>query len=316
MDSCTAFQPAAHKPPFPWFGGKSRVAPLVWERFGRVPNYVEPFFGSGAVLFGRPSPVQGIETVNDKDGFLANFWRAAQSDPEGLAEHADWPVNENDLHARHAWLVARRAEFTERLTTDPDFYDVKIAGWWVWGLCQWIGSGWCQASSRKRPHLVGRMGVHRKRPHLVGRMGVHCPSRQWLDYFRSLQTRLRHVRVCSGDWSRICGPSPTEKNGLTAVFLDPPYCAEDRANLYTEESFTVAKEVEAWCLENQDNPLLRIALCGYAGDYDLPDWTAVPWKAPGGYGNQSDVRGADNAHREMLWFSPHCLGGMQASLFS
>jgi DNA adenine methylase len=50
--------------PFPWFGGKSRVAPLVWERFGNVPNYVEPFFGSGAVLLGRPHPPK-TETVND-----------------------------------------------------------------------------------------------------------------------------------------------------------------------------------------------------------------------------------------------------------
>jgi site-specific DNA-adenine methylase len=36
------------KAPFPWFGGKSKVAPIVWERFGDVQNYVEPFFGSGA----------------------------------------------------------------------------------------------------------------------------------------------------------------------------------------------------------------------------------------------------------------------------
>ena len=27
--------------PFVWFGGKSRVAPLVWERFGDVRNYME-----------------------------------------------------------------------------------------------------------------------------------------------------------------------------------------------------------------------------------------------------------------------------------
>jgi DNA adenine methylase len=38
--------------PFPWFGGKSRAAHLVWAAFGDVPNYVEPFFGSGAVLLG------------------------------------------------------------------------------------------------------------------------------------------------------------------------------------------------------------------------------------------------------------------------
>ena len=40
--------------PFPWFGGKSRVAADVWARFGETPNYVEPFAGSMAVLLGRP----------------------------------------------------------------------------------------------------------------------------------------------------------------------------------------------------------------------------------------------------------------------
>lgn len=28
------------KAPFPWFGGKASIAPLVWERFGVVSNYV------------------------------------------------------------------------------------------------------------------------------------------------------------------------------------------------------------------------------------------------------------------------------------
>ncbi len=31
------------KSPFPYFGGKSRAASLVWPRFGAVKNYVEPF---------------------------------------------------------------------------------------------------------------------------------------------------------------------------------------------------------------------------------------------------------------------------------
>ena len=59
--------------PFPWFGGKSRAADLVWERFGDTPNYVEPFFGSGAVLLGRPHAPK-IETVNDLDCYVANAW--------------------------------------------------------------------------------------------------------------------------------------------------------------------------------------------------------------------------------------------------
>lgn len=81
------------QPPFPWFGGKSRVSGLVWERLGNVPNYVEPFFGSGAVLLNRPHD-PGTETVNDIDGYVANFWRALQADPEAVAQWCDWPVNE------------------------------------------------------------------------------------------------------------------------------------------------------------------------------------------------------------------------------
>lgn len=40
--------------PFPWFGGKRRVAAQVWEALGAVDNYVEPFAGSLAVLLERP----------------------------------------------------------------------------------------------------------------------------------------------------------------------------------------------------------------------------------------------------------------------
>ena len=90
------------KAPFPWFGGKRKVADLIWQRFGNVRNYVEPFFGSGAVLLNRPLPFDGVETVNDWDGLVANFWRALQHEPHLVAGYADNPVNENDLHARHA----------------------------------------------------------------------------------------------------------------------------------------------------------------------------------------------------------------------
>ena len=141
------------KPPFPYFGGKSSIAPLVWERFGLVRNYVEPFMGSLAVLMQRPQPFEGTETVNDLDGFLANFWRATQHDPEAVAFYADWPVNENDLHARHIWLVGQRESITARLEGDPDWFDAKVAGWWVWGACCWIGSGWCSGNEIGRAHV-------------------------------------------------------------------------------------------------------------------------------------------------------------------
>lgn len=308
-----------YSPPFPWFGGKSRIAPLVWERFGDVKNYVEPFFGSGAVLFLRPPTDHAIatETVNDKDGFVANFWRAAKADPEAVAKHADWPVNENDLHARHAWLVAQKADFVPRLEGDPDYYDPKIAGWWVWGICSWIGAEFC---SGKGPwqSIEGRLvksgdagrGVNRQLPHL-GNAGRGVNRKLPVEsMFVAIADRLRHVRVCCGDWERVCGSSPTVKNGLTGVFLDPPYSAEAKrdGSLYAVEDLRVAHKVREWALANGDHPLMRIALCGYEGEHEMPgDWACVPWKAVGGYGSQGKGKGRANAGRERIWFSPHCL---------
>lgn len=348
------------KAPFPWFGGKSRVAHEVWARFGDTPNYVEPFAGSLAVLLGRPQAGK-VETVNDKDGFLANFWRAVSHDAAAVARYADHPVNEVDLHARHAWLVSRRDELVSRLMGDPDYYDVKIAGWWCWGLCCWIGSGWCSGQgpwqsvngvfqkvgdagrgvnrqlphlgdagrgvNRQLPHLgdAGRgvnrklphlgdagQGVNRKLPHLAGPKGAQ-PDTNLYAWFDALQARLSRVRVTCGDWSRVVTPSVAERNGMTAVFLDPPYPSHDRAEVYTHDTGDVAYEVRDWAIANGDNPQLRIALCGYSGHWEMPDtWRAHSWKTAGGYGSQgNNTRGAANAHREMIWFSPHCINQNQ-----
>ena len=158
--------------PFPWFGGKSRVADLVWSRFGSVDNYVEPFAGSLVVLLGRPKAGM-IETVNDLDGLLANFWRSVKLSPQETAQWADQPVNENDLHARHVWLIKRLPTLSAQLEGDPDYHDPKVAGWWVWGLCCWIGGGWCSCNGPWWPDEHGMLvkgdagqGVNRQRPHL------------------------------------------------------------------------------------------------------------------------------------------------------
>jgi site-specific DNA-adenine methylase len=56
------------KAPFPYFGGKSAIAPVVWQRFGDPPNYDEPFVGSAAVLLARPPSVEyGVRPVRRLD---------------------------------------------------------------------------------------------------------------------------------------------------------------------------------------------------------------------------------------------------------
>jgi hypothetical protein len=337
------------KAPFPYFGGKARAASMVWQRFGVCRNYAEPFFGSGAVLLNRPTPFDGVETVNDADGLLANFWRALRADPDAVADHADWPVNENDLHARHAWLVGQKDAIQSRLEGDPDFFDAKVAGWWVWGMACWIGSGFCSGKgpwqvveedgARQLVHLGDAgQGVNRQRVHLgdagqgVNRQRVHLGdagqgvNRKRDDhraglfaYLQALSDRLRHVRVCCGDWTRVTGGDSGEalswhfnaSGTPVAVFLDPPYAdtAKRNSDLYRVDSLSVAHAVREWAIAHGDDPRYRIALCGYEGEHAMPEtWEAVKGKdgSGGGYGNQSKG-GYANKGRERIWFSPHCL---------
>jgi hypothetical protein len=409
------------KAPFPYFGGKSKVAHEVWHRLGDVVNFVEPFCGSAAVLLARPSRPR-TETVNDANCFISNFWRAMAADPVALAEACDWPVNEADLHARHRWLMLSGAslEWRERMKRDPDHFDIKVAAWWVWGACQWIGAGWCDGTriygegksthgklptltrhkgvhsevaageqaemQRKRPsvtndrgihgaqaarmaslarqkpdlsgrdgtvgrgihasglthklpNLSGRLlglgeialpqqlpavdgsGIHRKRPALSGNGPKGVQGRggesNLLAWFGMLQQRLRRVRVTCGDWARVCTPAVTTGIGLTGVFLDPPYSeAAGRDNaIYAVEDTQVAHRVREWCLINGPNPLMRIALCGYAGEHEELEragWRVFVWKTSGGYGNQTQGgRGHANRLLERIWFSPHCLSGQE-----
>jgi DNA adenine methylase len=185
------------KAPFPWFGGKSKAAELIWSRIGAdCGNYVEPFLGSAAVFLARPPEFSGWVTLNDFDGHVVNFWRSVSKHPIQTAEAAAQPVFEADLHSRHLALVTRRGALTERLCADPDYCDPVIAGWWAWGACVWIGGGWCAGDgpwraepdaegvpiftlgggkgvNRKLPHLGGGKGVNRKLPHLGGGTGVN-----------------------------------------------------------------------------------------------------------------------------------------------
>lgn len=400
------------KAPFPYFGGKSRVASVIWERLGDVAVFVDPFFGSGAVLLSRPHEPR-IETVNDIDGHVCNVFRSIQYDPDAVADAADRPVNEIDLHAWHALLVRESAGLSERMMADPKYYEPELAGRWIWGASCWIGSGWCSGRGpwqvvdgklskgggvgieRTRPHLSdgprgiqAATGIERKRPHLMyaGRgvhrqlpdlggdggaagRGVHgsgisrqarslsadgqgiqrkvphlggitshevldsrqggagvtiqvphlgdcdglpdrhrpdaAPVQEWI---RALAQRLRRVRICCGDWSRILGPAGTVHIGTTGVLLDPPYSHVGRdSDIYTHDDASVAEATRAWAIEHGADKRFRIALCGY-DDLTMPDgWRVHRWQSRGGYGNQGDGQGKANRAREVVWFSPGCL---------
>jgi len=139
------------KAPFPWFGGKSTVAEAIWRRLGEPRQYIEPFCGSAAILLAAPSPAS-LEVIGDANCYVANFWRALKMQPDAVIAAQDYPVSHIDLFARHRWLTepTRVATLRDALL-DPEWSgDAKIAGWWLWGQCCWIGSGWCDPARGPR----------------------------------------------------------------------------------------------------------------------------------------------------------------------
>jgi hypothetical protein len=311
------------KAPWPWFGGKRDAAPAVWQALGDVDHYVEPFAGSLAVLLQRPHTANRSyhsETVNDFDGLLVNALRSIHLSPDATAEAASYYVSEIDMHARHlALLKWKRERMPDLLAGSVEAHDPKMAGWWVWGQCCWIGSGWC---SGQGPWIVGAdgritkmeratkgEGVSRQRPHVgndgqgVSHAGLReegvsddlfefhpmtMPElREWL---RFLSARLRHVRILWGDWGRACTSGAirslsVRQGGVAGIFLDPPYGQEaERCDLYAEEDQLLAAKVRQWCVENGGNSDYRIVLAGYDVEHrELLEhgWREVEWYKAG-----------------------------------
>ena len=77
-------------------GSKARLADWIIGCFPEHRSYLEPFLGSGAVLFRKPwSP---IEPVNDMDGEVINLFECIRRDPERLA----WEIY-NTPYAREVY---------------------------------------------------------------------------------------------------------------------------------------------------------------------------------------------------------------------
>lgn len=316
--------------PFPYFGGKSRVAHIIWEALGSIDHYVEPFFGSGAVLLARPGKPK-LETVNDLDGLLVNFWRSVQHSPDAVAVAASNPVHEVDFHARHIWLTTHRHDITARLMADPIYHDARAAGWWAWGMAWAIGGKWCNLTGpwvvmdgrlvdrRVTPDAPDGPSITRALPSLGGGGNGNVDPNEII----RLSKRLAGVRSTCGSWDRIVGPAITGAGGaVCGVFLDPPYEADMHSVSYAMgKSEGVAKSVREWCAENGGNEAIRIVLTGYDGEHNaLEDigWRVHSWKTSGGYANVGSAgnQASENASKERIWFSPHCQDhNRQKSLF-
>jgi hypothetical protein len=226
-----------NKAPFPYYGGKSKAAPLVWQLLGDVDHYVEPFAGALGVLLERPHPCNRpyfSESVNDLDGLLVNSWRAIQWYPDDVAEHASWPVSEADKQARQIACIKWRTERNlDLLAGSPEWCDPRIAGWWLYGVCCQIGAfaydgPWTVDAATGRIVKQARNGarepgISRKRPYLTtDGMGVnHGNLRE-----PGISRNLPHL---SNNGQGVCRPQLREPG----ISRDRPHLTDDGQGVNT-----------------------------------------------------------------------------------
>lgn len=207
---------------FGWYGGKFNHLDWLLPLLPAAHHYCEPFAGSAAVLLNRiPAPV---ETYNDVDGEVVNFFKVLRDQPDALARAiALTPFSREEFHR----AIAGVPRTTVALERARRFY--VRARQARTGLAQTATLGrWANCKDTSRAGMSG----------VVSR---------WLGGVETLPeigTRLLRVQIENRpalDVIRLYD-SPT-----TLFYCDPPYLHETRG------------DSKAYGFEMQDDEHVRLA---------------------------------------------------------
>lgn len=184
------------KTPISYYGGKQQMLKHILPIIPDHSIYTEPFFGGGAVFFGK-EPAK-IEVINDTDQVLVEFYRVLKNKPDELNQ-----LVQETLHSRRLYGDAMVVYNNPHL-----FNDVRKA-WAFWVLTQQgfscgIGSWGYDKSSNS----VAKKVQNAK------------------DRFNSLEAsrRLENTQVENNDAIKIIKSRDTEN---TFHYCDPPYFNSD-----------------------------------------------------------------------------------------
>jgi DNA adenine methylase len=235
------------KPPFPYYGGKIRLADRISNLFPDNGHYVEPYAGSLSVLLAKPP--SRMETVNDLDHAIINFWRVLRTRPD-------------ELERACALTPHSIAEFHASATFDDPTLDELERARRMWVRLSQGRSG--------RLHRTGwRHYVDTAR----SSTGMPGYLDGYVDRMAAVVERLHHV-------SLECRPAleVVEWYGRSAdvlLYVDPPYLGSTRASDCYRHEMTGDEDHRLLAKALRDCAA-AVVLSGYPSDlYDLelyPDW--------------------------------------------
>lgn len=243
-------------------GAKWGMAEQIISLMPKHRSYLEPFFGSGAVLFNKPK--SAIETVNDIDGEIVNFFRVLRERPEELADAVSMTPYARDVfddaHANRGTDDFDRAyRFAIRSKMGHGFKTYQKTGFKV------------DVFARERSYCVG------------------CWNRLPADLMEAA-ARLKEVQIENRPALDLIKKFNHEN---VLIYADPPYLLETRGGKQYRYEMTEQDHLEL--LEALKQHSGYVILSGYPSemyDRELRGWSIVHRKSY----NQNAAK-----RTEMLW---------------
>ena len=255
-------------------GAKWRLAPWIIEHLPPHESYVEPYFGSGAVFFAK-SPAR-IETINDIDGAVVNFFRVCREQPDALS----------DALRLTPWARLERDEaYTPAGDAVEDARRFAVRCWQTFGAHPHQSNGWRHTTGKHRDGGPDNPKLWARLPQCVADasarlMEAQIENRPAIDVIRGHN-----------------GPN-------VLIYADPPYLRDTRTangDAYHHE------------MTDADHAELLAALCAHTGmalvsgyDSDMYNDALRGWRKA--TKSTTAERGAKRT--ECLWINPAAADAM------
>lgn len=245
-------------------GSKKRIAPWIIQHMPPHHSYLEPFFGGGAVLFAKePSR---IETVNDIDGEVINFFRVIRDNKDELIRRA--------VYTPYARQIYDNAFLTEPEDDIDRALQFAIKNMMGYGFRVNEKTGW-------KKDVYGREAAY------AVRYWNALPG-----FIADAAIRLKSVQI-------ECRPAleliRTFDHPNVLIYVDPPYVLETRERKMYRYEMSDEQHIEL--LEALCRSKAMVMISGY--DCDLYEQYLSGWRKV-----QIAARAQNNHQRvEILWMN-------------
>lgn len=264
---------APKRPALRYYGGKWRLAPWIISFFPPHQNYVEPCGGAASVLLQKPR--SKIETYNDLDGNVVNFFRVLRDRPDELI-----------CQIRLTPWARAEYEFAFWNTNGGD--EVEQARRYF--VAQWMGI----SSSTERSNST--IGWRVESSNFNGRI-IHDINMFHSDQLYQIASRFKHVQI-----ENLLAIEIIQKydHPDTLFYLDPPYMMTEqrtKANWY-EFDWKEQEHIEVAALLRECNACIVIS--GYASPLYKELYENYGWLRE----NQKSYVDQGQSRIESIWLNP------------